>query len=413
MGSSPIPNYANNFMAKCVDNYIFSIIENISTQENISLKLFKRFLDDLIFIITGESKTLHRILAEINKIHPSIKLSMNHTTIKEADPCDCSEQNNIPFLDTSIYLQKNKIYTDLYKKPTDRNMYLLPSSCHPTDCFKNIPFSLALRIVKICSDYDKRDLRLRELKQMLLDRDYDESVIDSAIRRATNIPRELALQPKSDSRKKQSRPVYISTFDPRLPNIPQIINKHWRSQCFQDKQFKHTFPEPPIVAFKRQRNLRSFLIRAKVYPTQSQREQRIIKGMYPCMNPCRTCPFVKVQKKISGQKFTWTLNGKFTCETENIIYMIACNIDNCKSRYIGQSYRTLSKRFAEHRGYVNNRVLSQPTGYHFNKPGHDINNMTITVLEKVKTKDELYRREREKHLINKFDTYKRGMNKQP
>ena len=413
MGSSPIPNYANNFMAKHIDNTIFSIIENISKEENISLKLFKRFLDDLIFIFTGQSKTLHKILTEANNIHPSIKLSMNHTTINEPDPCDCPKKDNIPFLDVSIYIQNQKICTDLYKKPTDRNLYLLPSSCHPSDCFKNIPFSLALRIVKICSDSNKRDLRLSELKQMLLDRDYDESIIDSAIRRVLNIPREKALQPKSENKKTQSRPVYVSTYDPRLPNIPAIINKHWRSQCFQDKNFKQTFPEPPIVAFKKQRNLRSFLIRAKVYPAQSQREQRILKGIYPCMKPCPTCPFIKLDKKISGPQFSWTLNGKYTCDTENIIYMIECNKEKCKKRYIGQSYRELSKRFAEHRGYVKNRVLSQPTGFHFNQPGHNISNMTVTILEKVKKKDELYRREREKHLINKFDTYKNGMNKKP
>ena len=39
--------------------------------------------------------------------------------------------------------------------------------------------------------------------------------------------------------------------------------------------------------------------------------------------------------------------------------------------------------------------------------------MSVTILEKVKYRDELYRREREKYLINKFDTFKNGMNKQP
>ena len=68
---------------------------------------------------------------------------------------------------------------------------------------------------------------------------------------------------------------------------------------------------------------------------------------------------------------------------------------------------------SQHRGYVNNRNLNQPTGYHFNQPGHSISDMRITVLEKVKHKDELYRREREKYFINKFDTFKNGMNKQP
>ena len=128
---------------------------------------------------------------------------------------------------------------------------------------KNIPFSLALRIVKICSDSINKDLRLGE---------YDESIIDSAIRRAIQIPRAIALEPKKESQKNDlNRPVYVSTYDPRVPNIKQIVKKHWRASCFLDKNFEKSFPEPPMIAFKRQRNLRSSLIRAKVYPNQPKK----------------------------------------------------------------------------------------------------------------------------------------------
>ena len=112
---------------------------------------------------------------------------MNHTSIAEIDPCDCPQKENIPFLDVLVSIRNGKIDTDLYKKPTDRNQYLLPSSCHPIECLKNIPFSLALRIVKICSDKEKRDIRMKELKEMLLEREYDESVVDTAITRAKKI----------------------------------------------------------------------------------------------------------------------------------------------------------------------------------------------------------------------------------
>ena len=69
----------------------------------------------------------------------------------------------------------------LYKKPTDRNQYLLPSSCHPAHCTRNIPYSLALRIIRICSEVTDRDKRLAELKEMLLSQDYNKNVINAAI----------------------------------------------------------------------------------------------------------------------------------------------------------------------------------------------------------------------------------------
>ena len=93
--------------------------------------------------------------------------------------------------------------------------------------------------------------------------------------------------------------------------------------------------------------------------------------------------------------------------------MIECNIDRCKLRYIGESERKLQKRLSEHRGYVKNNIFSQATGHHFNQPGHDISNMTITAIEKVKNMDPSYRKERESYHIRKFNTYYHGINRMP
>ena len=48
---------------------------------------------------------------------------------------------------------------------------------------------------------ENRNKRLEELKQMLLEREYDESVVETAINRAKKNPREKSLQSKSAKRK--------------------------------------------------------------------------------------------------------------------------------------------------------------------------------------------------------------------
>ena len=96
--------------------------------------------------------------------------------------CVCCTGDSLPFLDTSCSIKDRKIIVDLYRKPTDRNQYLLPSSCHPAHITNNIPFSLAYRIVRICSEPDTRDQRLDELRQLLLDRNYKNNIINSAIK---------------------------------------------------------------------------------------------------------------------------------------------------------------------------------------------------------------------------------------
>ena len=83
----------------------------------------------------------------------------------------------------------------------------------------------------------------------------------------------------------------------------------------------------------------------------------------------------------------------------------------CNEQYIGESERTIQTRFSEHKGYVTNEHLSKATGDHFNQKGHKVSDMEITIVEKVYSNDELFRREREKMYINKFNTKYKGINR--
>ena len=62
----------------------------------------------------------------------------------------------------------------------------------------NIPYSLALRIVRICSETDDRDKRLDELKVLLLSRNYRLGMINAAIERAKSHFSELRVRPYSN-----------------------------------------------------------------------------------------------------------------------------------------------------------------------------------------------------------------------
>jgi hypothetical protein len=121
MGSKPIPPYSNIFLARTIDKFF----KNLGQK---TIKMLKRFLDVYFAIFLGSTKELHQLLDQINQTNPTIKLTLNHTTVEgEAaeDKCDCEPQSSIPFLDVLCSIKDGKIDTDLYKKPTDRNQYLL------------------------------------------------------------------------------------------------------------------------------------------------------------------------------------------------------------------------------------------------------------------------------------------------
>ena len=180
MGSRPVPSYANIFMAKRIDRFI----RDLTTGNQNPLILFKRFLDDLFLIFRGSTKELHTLFHKINQIHPAIKFTMEHTSLENEplnEKCHFTLKKSIQFLDTSCEIKNGKIEIDLYRKNTDRNQYLLPSSCHPKQTTTNIPFSLCLRILRICTNPEIRQKRMQDLKQRLLSRKYPDRIIDSVI----------------------------------------------------------------------------------------------------------------------------------------------------------------------------------------------------------------------------------------
>ena len=101
--------------------------------------------------------------------------------------------------------------------------------------------------------------------------------------------------------------------------------------------------------------------------------------------------------------------------------MVICTKERCRqkenmqTKYIGESERTLKlkERVCEHIGYINTKKLNQPAGEHFNIAVHTKADMRVVVLEKVKSLDLEYRKERESHLIRKLNTFYKGLSKKP
>ena len=56
-------------------------------------------------------------------------------------------------------------------------------------------------------------------------------------------------------------------------------------------------------------------------------------------------------------------------------------------------------------------MLHKATGEHFNKPGHKISDMIMTIIEKVHSDDPMVLSVREEHWIKKGNTKYKGINR--
>ena len=117
---------------------------------------------------THGPKNLEIFLQEANSFHPTVRFTV-----------EVSNEEHV-FLDTKSRLVGNAIDVGLYTKPSDTHQYLLPSSCHPKHSSRNVPYSLALRIRRICSNPDTFESRATELSDQLRRRVYNVQSIATA-----------------------------------------------------------------------------------------------------------------------------------------------------------------------------------------------------------------------------------------
>ena len=176
-----------------------------------------------------------------------------------------------------------------------------------------------------------------------------------------------------------------------------------------DPHMKEIFPSVPLIAYRRQKNLREYLIRAKV-PKNTSRPKRKLPGMKKC-NKCVYCSYINTgdHAKSSASNYHHQITHEVNCNSCNIIYLITCA--KCNIQYVGETDRRLKDRFAEHQGYVRNKHLDKATGAHFNEKGHHLSDMRITILEHISNPDPFFRKQREHMYINLYNTKSKGLNR--
>ena len=160
-------------------------------------------------------------------------------------------------------LLNGKLETDLYVKSTDKHPK--SSSCHlshsPSHTKQSIPFSMALRPRRIYSTDEFFNTRSSALTAHLIKRGYKHRFVKDAVGKSTpNSRRSRALE--TSIKKESHRIPFVFTFNPALPNIPQVISSNLNILRSSQRSLE-AFPSPPRISYqRRRRNLRDILVRS-------------------------------------------------------------------------------------------------------------------------------------------------------
>ena len=210
MGTKMAPPYANIFMSHFETPLMTTYAQHIL--------LWKRYIDDILFLWKGTRQSLEKFIQHTNTLHPTIKLTFEIST------------NEINFLDTTIYVDKSnyRLATKLYRKPTNKNLILHYTSKHPLHIKRSIIYSQALRYKRISSQ-KHLEQEITTLKQILIARGYPLRLINQQVNKALKIPRMTLLTDKfKTSTNEQKRLTFTIPFNLTHRHIKRNIRAAWQ-----------------------------------------------------------------------------------------------------------------------------------------------------------------------------------------
>ena len=171
--------------------------------------------------------------------------------------CMHSETDMI-FLDTKVHLREGFLIPEIYSKPTDSHEYLNPASAHPPIITENIPYSVALRVRRNCSDRIDNDQlfidNMISYKAHLMHSGYKPECIDKHFVKVAKLKRKDVLTGKCRTRSKSKRERklnYVTAYNPMFPDIGRAI-RSIETILQEDEECKKFFPRGAFrVAYKR------------------------------------------------------------------------------------------------------------------------------------------------------------------
>ena len=234
-----------------------------------------------------------------------------------------------------------------------------------------------------------------ELCRFLVARGYKENFVKAQIRRARNKTREEVLAPYI--KEKNERIPFVTTYHPSLPNIGGLIRElqpvlHCSERC------RNAVPNLPMVAFRRPKNLRDYLVHAKLKTTQ-----QIARGTVKCQNRrCDVCNYLSLGNKFTSHVTgkTYSVNYNLDCNSKNVIYLLFCKV--CGVQYVGSTMTKFRFRFNNHKSRLKRheklgeiqKEKDDVINRHFSLEGHrGLQDVGVLLIDKVSSKTELLQKE--------------------
>ena len=159
-----------------------------------------------------------------------------------------------------------------------------------------------------------------EMKEYFRARGYPDNLVNNDLRKVPTVRSTLLTStPTSHNDSTNTKVPLVLTYNPFNVGTRRILLDNFNILS-SDPETRRIFPEPPLVSYRRERNLSDILVHsadASPSPTAA--------GSLRCRRPpCQTCKHITPQTCLQGPKSTHNIPDHFTCQSENVVYCISC-----------------------------------------------------------------------------------------
>lgn len=315
MGKKFAPAYANIFMADWEEKALRKCKKR-------PLQYY-RYLDDIFGIWSDSTEEFMEFIKTLDTHDPSIRLKYTFN------------EHSIDFLDTTVY--KGKTFHEnqtldikVFFKKTDTHALLFKTSFHPRHTYKGLIKSQLLRFNRICTQEEDFKQAVKILFDTLRTRGYSRPFLRTCFK---------TFQINKSKDQKKVIPL-ITNFS----SVSTRLNKIFKNNYTTIVQNQGLLEDYQVIsAYRRNKNLRDYLVTAKVQSLQQFRKPHILSKHFLTLK--------YVFNNLSRTIFK--LHQRFKPQTSNCVYLIFCA--NCGKQYIGETKNSISTRMAQHRYNIKNK----------------------------------------------------------
>ena len=150
------------------------------------------------------------------------------------------------------------------------------------------------------------------------------------------------------------------------------------------EEHREVFPEPPLIAFRRCKNLKDMLVRARLSNEGNGGTDK--KGCSRCgKSRCQVCNVMSNSEHFHSNidSREYRINYSFNCDSSNVVYLLECTV--CGVQYVGSTCTPFRLRFNNYkacsRNFSSGASVPQAEFFrHFTEEGHHSQPATSAVL---------------------------------